>query len=275
MAQVTLNNLNNLDSFMLNGATYAAIINHAYGTLTFASAVANDTFVVAGVTFTIYGDGDALNAAQNPAGLLLQATDTLQAAAAMDAVNKHPVSGALVRCTYLAGVLHVKAVANGTAGNAYTLVGGDRITASGATLTDASALSANQYAGHFGEAVTATKNAKGAEALAAVLVAAGYVVTRADAVLQIYNADGSEPLISTNQAARLPIKTRHWVSAEQTGTGSAQNVAHDLFGAPRKVVVALTEVDGNAVDVAEGTHTSTNVVLTVTSGAKFKVEAWY
>lgn len=66
-----------------------------------------------------------------------------------------------------------------------------------------------------------------------------------------------------------------FISAEQTGTGSAQNVAHGLGAAPSYVVVALTEFgSATAVDVAEGSHTATNVVLTVTSGAKFKVIAY-
>lgn len=64
-------------------------------------------------------------------------------------------------------------------------------------------------------------------------------------------------------------------SAEQTGTGSPQNVAHGLGVAPSLVIVTLTEfADTLAVDVAEGTHTATNVVLTVASGAKFKVYAF-
>lgn len=66
-----------------------------------------------------------------------------------------------------------------------------------------------------------------------------------------------------------------FLSAETTGTGSAQNVAHGLGRAPANVAVMLTEfASGLNIDIAEGTHTTTNVVLTVTSGAKFKVMAW-
>jgi hypothetical protein len=65
-----------------------------------------------------------------------------------------------------------------------------------------------------------------------------------------------------------------FVSAEATGTGSPQNVAHGLGRTPTKVLIALTEFLSNqSVDIAEGTHTSTNVVLTATSGVKFKVMA--
>lgn len=68
-----------------------------------------------------------------------------------------------------------------------------------------------------------------------------------------------------------------FVSSEQTGTGSSQNVAHGLGVTPRYVLVAPTEHPGTpdtgAFDIAEGTHTSTNVVVTVTVNVKFKVLA--
>lgn len=66
-----------------------------------------------------------------------------------------------------------------------------------------------------------------------------------------------------------------FMSTEQTGTGSPQNVAHGLGAAPSVVFVSFTEFNGDdgAHDIAEGTHTATNIVLTVTSGAKFKVLA--
>lgn len=63
-------------------------------------------------------------------------------------------------------------------------------------------------------------------------------------------------------------------STEQTGTGSSQNVAHGLGYTPSVVIIFPTGADGNAFTITEGTHTSTNVVLTATSGHKFKVVAW-
>lgn len=62
-------------------------------------------------------------------------------------------------------------------------------------------------------------------------------------------------------------------SAEQTGTGAPQNVAHGLGVVPNLVLVIPTELTGGAYDVAEGTHTDTNVVVTVTNGEKFVVYA--
>jgi hypothetical protein len=80
-------------------------------------------------------------------------------------------------------------------------------------------------------------------------------------------------LIKDGRAAALATAGR-FKSTEQTGTGSAQNVAHGLSATPTMVMIVPTELTGGAYDVAEGTHTSTNVVVTVTSGEKFVVYAW-
>lgn len=77
------------------------------------------------------------------------------------------------------------------------------------------------------------------------------------------------------------VGSKPTVSAETAATGSAQNVAHRLGAIPSLVLVVITEGHDGAgsagiqvPDIAEGTHTTTNVVLTVTAGAKFKVAAW-
>lgn len=69
-----------------------------------------------------------------------------------------------------------------------------------------------------------------------------------------------------------------FVSAEQTGTGSAQNVAHGLGFVPSRVFVTytdLTPATTGSVNVTYGTHTTTNVVVTVTASKKFLVVAEY
>lgn len=66
-------------------------------------------------------------------------------------------------------------------------------------------------------------------------------------------------------------------STEQTGNGSAQNIAHGLGTTPSRVQAWLTDTAPATAGVAtitEGTHTATNVVVTVTSGKKYKVAAW-
>lgn len=71
-------------------------------------------------------------------------------------------------------------------------------------------------------------------------------------------------------------KAALFVSTEQTGTGAPQNVAHGLSAVPAFVFVAPTDLAPATVGdytVAEGAHNATNVILTVTSGKKFKVIA--
>lgn len=65
-----------------------------------------------------------------------------------------------------------------------------------------------------------------------------------------------------------------FVSAEQTANGSAQNVAHGLAATPSAVLVIPTLVTGGAFTITEGSHTSTNVIVTMTTGMKYKVFAW-
>lgn len=75
-------------------------------------------------------------------------------------------------------------------------------------------------------------------------------------------------------SAVTAAKMALFVSTEQTGTGASQNVAHGLSGTPTKVLIAVTEDPaGTGFDVAEGAHDGTNVVVTVTTGVKFKVWA--
>ena len=65
-------------------------------------------------------------------------------------------------------------------------------------------------------------------------------------------------------------------SAEITGTGSSQDIAHGLGATPSSVIVVLTEF-GTAQNpnVTEGVHDATNVKVTVASNTvKFKVIAW-
>jgi len=79
-------------------------------------------------------------------------------------------------------------------------------------------------------------------------------------------------------SARLPLSQLGiFVSTEQTGTGSAQSIAHGLGVAPSRVVVVPTDLTPATVGqyaATEGTHTTTNVVVTVTTGKKYKVLAF-
>lgn len=67
-------------------------------------------------------------------------------------------------------------------------------------------------------------------------------------------------------------RTASFQSGSQTGTGSSQNVAHDLGAIPDMVIVQVD--DESTATAILGTHTATNIVLTVTNAKTFKILAW-
>lgn len=71
-----------------------------------------------------------------------------------------------------------------------------------------------------------------------------------------------------------------YAPAEQTGTGSEQDLAHGLVDAdyvarlPTFIFAAITDSNtGAAGGIVEGTHDATNLKFTVPSGIKYKVFA--
>jgi hypothetical protein len=67
-----------------------------------------------------------------------------------------------------------------------------------------------------------------------------------------------------------------FLSALQTGTGAAQNIAHGLSAVPDLVFVItedLTAATTAAVTVTYGTHTSTNAIITMNTGKTYRVVA--
>ena len=94
-------------------------------------------------------------------------------------------------------------------------------------------------------------------------------------------ADGAVSTAKLAAGAVTLAKAKAFVSAELTGTGASQNVAHGLAVAPAAVLLVPTaghDGAGAAGDkmpvLTAGSHTTTNVVATVSLGAKFKVLAW-
>jgi hypothetical protein len=71
-----------------------------------------------------------------------------------------------------------------------------------------------------------------------------------------------------------------YAPAEQTGTGSEQDLAHGLLDAdfvarlPTFIFAAVTDGNtGTAGGIVEGTHDATNLKFTVPTGIKYKVFA--
>lgn len=76
--------------------------------------------------------------------------------------------------------------------------------------------------------------------------------------------DGRAALLATNAL---------FLSTEQTGTGAPQNVAHGFGSIPTIAFAIPSDLTGGVYVVTYGTHTTTNVVCTVTSGEKFRIVA--
>lgn len=62
-----------------------------------------------------------------------------------------------------------------------------------------------------------------------------------------------------------------YVSTVLTGSGTAQEIAHGLGATPALVLVSAY---GDGATVTEGTHTDTNLIVTVTDAKSYKVVAW-
>jgi hypothetical protein len=73
------------------------------------------------------------------------------------------------------------------------------------------------------------------------------------------------------------IGRAQFISAEQTGNGAEQSIAHGLGVTPRAVLVIPTDTAPATTGdytATEGTHDGTNVKVTVTNSKKYKVVAF-
>jgi hypothetical protein len=68
--------------------------------------------------------------------------------------------------------------------------------------------------------------------------------------------------------------TSVFLSAEVTGNGSAQSTAHGLATVPTLVFAIPSDTTGGAFTVVYGTHTTTNAIVTVTNGEKYRIVAF-
>jgi hypothetical protein len=209
-----------------------------------------------------------------------------------------PLSGQPVRVGGLTGVATENENADGKTAvdfrtNVYTLsvkgvddsgnvavAAGDDLYYVDADINDGTGFLSKKVSGrYFGVALEAVTS--GATATIQVLKYAGPGLGTLDIGQVITAAELADSAVTAAKLADgavLFAKAKVFVSTEQTATGSPQNVAHGLGATPAAVLVVPTEHPGTpdtgAFDIAEGTHTSTNVVLTVTVNVKFKVLAW-
>jgi hypothetical protein len=132
------------DTVVVNGQTFTAIKQRATGTLTAVSAVVGDVCVVGGITFT--GVAGATGVAK-PTSFSIDTSDTAAAADLVTQINAHPSLSGIVTATSVAGVVTVRAVTSGTAGNSIVLTGtAVRLAASGSgVLAGGIAVANNQF----------------------------------------------------------------------------------------------------------------------------------
>lgn len=114
-------------------AIASAIGVHSSGTVTCASAQADDTVTVNGVVFTAVTGAVTLGDAE----FSIDTSDTAAAASLAAQVNAHATASQYVRGSSSSGVVTFRAVPGGTAPDAYTLASsnGTRLAVSGATLS--------------------------------------------------------------------------------------------------------------------------------------------
>lgn len=112
----------------------AVVKLYASGTLTLSGVVAADTVVVRGHTYTFRV---APSVSATTLEVAKGASDNAAAANLAAAINIREAG--FVSAAAVGAVVTITALAEGTAGNAYTIVGGAHITASGATLAGGSA----------------------------------------------------------------------------------------------------------------------------------------
>lgn len=84
---------------------------------------------------------------------------------------------------------------------------------------------------------------------------------------------GAVDAAALGAAAVQATKLAFFKSTEQTGTGSSQNIAHGLATTPGLVMIIPSAVASATDTFVEGAHGTTNVVVTASTGAKFKVVA--
>jgi hypothetical protein len=131
------------NTVVINGQALTAIQQRATGTLTCSGVNAGDTCSINGVTFTARNGASGVGF---PNGFDMSGSDTADAADLVTQINAHPSLSGVVTATNAAGVVTVRAVTSGTAGNAITLAGtAVRLAASAATLENGLAVANNQF----------------------------------------------------------------------------------------------------------------------------------
>jgi hypothetical protein len=88
------------------------------------------------------------------------------------------------------------------------------------------------------------------------------------------NGAAASTLYARISGAWAPPMPATFLSAEVTGNGSAQSTAHGLATIPTLVFAIPSNMTAGAFVVTYGTHTTTDAVVTVTNGQKYRIVAF-
>jgi hypothetical protein len=100
---------------------------------------------------------------------------------------------------------------------------------------------------------------------------AGQTVRMDGTTYKSFLKSGSSWAVNTPTVDLLDLE--EFVSTLQTGNASEQSVSHGLGRIPTRVLISVYDSGTGVFSVVEGTHTTTVVKVTVTSGVKYKVYA--
>lgn len=97
---------------------------------------------------------------------------------------------------------------------------------------------------------------------------------RIQALVGVDGSGNPIPYVPASAASAASVSGK-FQSSVQTGSGSQQSIAHGLGVVPSLVLASVYNSDGiDNWTIVEGSHTSTNLLLTVTSGVQYKVIAF-
>ncbi len=244
------------DTFTINGVTFTGIVQRATGTLTAATAIAGNTFAIAGHTFT--GAAGAVTLGQPTFSIDTGDTETATSIAAQ--INGFSGLTGRVTATSAAGVVTVRAVDAGTAGNSITLTGtAVTLAASGSgALAGGIAVANVQF-----DTSPGTTNAQSATDMARAITVCtttgipGVVVARANAAVVTVRA--VEPGVGGNQ---ITLASSDGTDLAVTGARLAGGTEASSGGAQATGTVTITGADGGNYTVLINGVTTGNVAGT-------------
>lgn len=254
---VTCTSVAATDTLVINGTTFTAEQERATGTITAATAIAGNTCSINGVTFTAKAGASGVGF---PNGFSIDTSDTATATDLTTQINAHLSLSGVVTATSTAGVVTVRAVTAGTAGNAITLTGTVTVlAASGATLANGAAVANNKWDISPGgtNAQGATDLARSINASTTALVS-GQVraIVRSNVVLIIAltpGLAGNTTAVSSTGGHASVATARTAGGTETSYSGTAATGTITLTSWPNTKIVTI-----NGVAITANTNTQAN-----------------